>query len=101
MVGPERLELPTVMGTNPMSSAPSSSTPRPFVQAGDELNDFLPSFWRRQVDAAEKEIPDYRHPALPLARIKKVMKNDPEVKVHCSDYLRCFYRVIELHSLSK
>ena len=65
-----------------MSSAPSS-----FVQAGDELKDLLPSFWQRQVDAAEKEVPDYRHPALPLARIKKVMKNDPEVKVRPYDHL--------------
>jgi hypothetical protein len=54
---------------------------RPYVQPGEPLNEFLRSFWQRQVDAAEQETPDYRHPALPLARIKKVMKNDPEVKV--------------------
>ncbi|KAG5641434.1 hypothetical protein DXG03_005238 [Asterophora parasitica] len=54
---------------------------QPFVQAGEPLNDFLRSFWQRQVDVAEKETPDYRHPPLPLARIKKVMKSDPEVKV--------------------
>jgi nuclear transcription factor Y, gamma len=59
----------------------SNSEPRPFVQAGDDLNDFLRSFWQRQIDSAEQETPDHRHPALPLARIKKVMKSDPEVKV--------------------
>jgi nuclear transcription factor Y, gamma len=53
----------------------------PFVKAGEPLNDFLRSFWRRQVDTAEQETLDYRHPPLPLARIKKVMKSDPEVKV--------------------
>lgn len=53
----------------------------PFVQPGEPLNDFLRSFWQRQVDAAEQETPDYRHPPLPLARIKKVMKSDPDVKV--------------------
>lgn len=53
----------------------------PYVQSGEPLNDFLRSFWQRQVDAAEQETPDYRHPPLPLARIKKVMKSDPDVKV--------------------
>lgn len=54
---------------------------QPYVQAGEPLNDFLRSFWQRQIDAAEQETPDYRHPPLPLARIKKVMKSDPDVKV--------------------
>lgn len=53
---------------------------QPFVQSGEPLNEFLKSFWQRQVDAAEQETPDYRHPPLPLARIKKVMKSDPDVK---------------------
>ena len=53
----------------------------PFVQPGDLLPEFLRSFWQRQVDTAEQEMPDFRHPPLPLARIKKVMKSDPEVKV--------------------
>ena len=56
-------------------------TQPPFVQPGDLLPDFLRSFWRRQVDTAEQETPDFRHPPLPLARIKKVMKSDPDVKV--------------------
>ena len=54
---------------------------KPYVQSGEPLHEFLRSFWQRQVDAAEQETPDYRHPPLPLARIKKVMKNDPDVKV--------------------
>ena len=52
-----------------------------YVQSGEPLHEFLRSFWQRQVDAAEEEVPDYRHPPLPLARIKKVMKSDPDVKV--------------------
>jgi nuclear transcription factor Y gamma len=39
------------------------------------------------VDAAEQETPDYRHPPLPLARIKKVMKSDPDVKVYPSWFI--------------
>jgi len=58
-----------------------SQPSKPFVQPGEPLQEFLPSFWRRQIDAAEQETPDYRHPPLPLARIKKVMKSDPDVKV--------------------
>jgi hypothetical protein len=54
---------------------------KPYVQSGEPLHEFLHSFWQRQVDAAEQETPDYRHPPLPLARIKKVMKSDPDVKV--------------------
>lgn len=57
----------------------------PFVQPGDLLPDFLRSFWQRQVDAAEQETPDFRHPPLPLARIKKVMKSDPDVKMIAAD----------------
>ena len=65
----------------------SSKDPKPFVQAGEPLHEFLPAFWRRQIDAAEQETPDYRHPPLPLARIKKVMKSDPDVKVRISHLL--------------
>jgi hypothetical protein len=54
---------------------------KPYVVSGEPLNEFLRSFWQRQIDAAEQETPDYRHPPLPLARIKKVMKSDPDVKV--------------------
>lgn len=63
---------------------------KPYVHPGEPLNDFLRSFWQRQVDAAEQETPDYRHPPLPLARIKKVMKSDPDVKV-CVCFGRAFW----------
>ena len=63
-----------------------SKDQKPFVQAGEPLHEFLPAFWRRQIDAAEQETPDYRHPPLPLARIKKVMKSDPDVKVRLSPF---------------
>ena len=61
----------------------STTTPTgsPYVQPGEPLHEFLRSFWQRQIDAAETEAIDYRHPPLPLARIKKVMKSDPDVKV--------------------
>lgn len=62
---------------------PASSPNDPYVQSGDQLEPFLRSFWQRQVTTAEEETPDFRHPPLPLARIKKVMKSDPDVRVSC------------------
>jgi hypothetical protein len=49
----------------------------PYVQSGEPLNGILRSFWQRQVDVAEQETPDYRHPPFPLARIK----SDSDAKV--------------------
>ncbi|EPS99735.1 hypothetical protein FOMPIDRAFT_1024053, partial [Fomitopsis schrenkii] len=74
----------------------SSSNQKPFVQPGEPLQDFLRSFWQRQVDAAEQETPDYRHPPLPLARIKKVMKSDPEVKMIAADAPILFCKACEV-----
>ncbi|KAG9317970.1 histone-fold-containing protein [Chiua virens] len=68
----------------------------PYVQPGEPLNDFLRSFWQRQVDAAEQETPDYRHPPLPLARIKKVMKSDPDVKMIAADAPILFCKACEV-----
>ncbi|KAJ7499934.1 histone-fold-containing protein [Mycena latifolia] len=77
-----------------MASSPSSSSP--YVQTGEPLNDFLRSFWQRQIDAAEQETPDYRHPPLPLARIKKVMKSDPDVKMIAADAPILFCKACEI-----
>ncbi|KAK0448224.1 uncharacterized protein ARMOST_04335 [Armillaria ostoyae] len=74
----------------------TSPNPQPFVQAGDPLNEFLRSFWQRQVDSAEQETPDFRHPALPLARIKKVMKSDPDVKMIAADAPILFCKACEI-----
>ncbi|KAI0773538.1 histone-fold-containing protein [Fomes fomentarius] len=74
----------------------SSSSSTPFVQPGEPLNDFLRSFWQRQIDAAEQETPDYRHPPLPLARIKKVMKSDPDVKMIAADAPILFCKACEI-----
>lgn len=46
-----------------------------------DLNSFLESFWARQMDSVERETPDFKTYNLPLARIKKVMKSDEEVKM--------------------
>lgn len=48
------------------------------------LEKFQATFWANQIATAEAERPDVKHAPLPLARIKKVMKSDPDVKVHMS-----------------
>jgi len=73
-----------------------ASSSQPFVRPGEPLHEFLRSFWQRQIDAAEQETPDYRHPPLPLARIKKVMKSDPEVKMIAADAPILFCKACEI-----
>ncbi|KAH7099324.1 histone-fold-containing protein [Auriculariales sp. MPI-PUGE-AT-0066] len=67
--------------------SPPTASGEPFVHSGDTLDGFLRSFWQRQVDTAEHEASapssskdNHAHASLPLARIKKVMKTDPDVK---------------------
>lgn len=43
--------------------------------------DILNTYWQQQVTKLETEEHDYKIHQLPLARIKKVMKADPEVKM--------------------
>ncbi|KAI0092682.1 histone-fold-containing protein [Irpex rosettiformis] len=69
---------------------------KPYVQPGEPLHEFLRSFWQRQIDAAEQETIDYRHPPLPLARIKKVMKSDPDVKMIAADAPILFCKACEI-----
>ncbi|KAF8325640.1 histone-fold-containing protein, partial [Cantharellus anzutake] len=69
---------------------------QPFVKQGDTLDVFLPSFWNRQVAIAEGESPDFKHPPLPLARIKKVMKSDPDVKMISADAPILFAKACEI-----
>ncbi|GJJ16234.1 hypothetical protein Clacol_010530 [Clathrus columnatus] len=75
---------------------PSTPPSTPYVQSGDQLEAFLRSFWKRQVTTAEEETPDFRHPPLPLARIKKVMKSDPEVRMIAADAPIIFCKACEI-----
>jgi nuclear transcription factor Y, gamma len=46
-----------------------------------QYRDILNTYWQNQVTKLESEEHDYKMHQLPLARIKKVMKADPEVKM--------------------
>ncbi|GFZ47160.1 hypothetical protein JCM24511_04903 [Saitozyma sp. JCM 24511] len=76
------------------SASASASAPHanPHAQGSgkphQDLNDFLESFWTRQVDNVEGEEPDFKNYPLPLARIKKVMKSDEDVKRKASGVIQ-------------
>jgi len=57
------------------------------------LETFQATFWAKQIAIAEDERPDIKHAPLPLARIKKVMKSDPDVKVKIRPYRRMTTRL--------
>jgi nuclear transcription factor Y gamma len=46
-----------------------------------QYRDILNTYWQQQVTKLETDEHDYKLHQLPLARIKKVMKSDPEVKM--------------------
>lgn len=47
----------------------------------NQYRDILNTYWQQQVTKLETDEHDYKLHQLPLARIKKVMKADPEVKM--------------------
>jgi len=49
--------------------------------AADLLSIELHRFWNHTLQIAENHEDDFKHQALPLARIKKVAKMDPDVQV--------------------
>ncbi|KAJ4481066.1 histone-fold-containing protein [Lentinula aciculospora] len=89
------LQIKRALKASPYEFMPPSQQ-QPYVRSGEHLNEFLPAFWQRQIDAAEQETSDYRHPILPLARIKKVMKSDPDVKMIAADAPILFCKACEI-----
>jgi hypothetical protein len=65
------------------SSAAAATTPSSaaLTQQQQQQLVFAQEFWEEQILAAEQFDSDFKNHPLPLARIKKVMKSDPEVKV--------------------
>lgn len=46
-----------------------------------QYRDILTTYWQQTIESLENDTHDYKQHQLPLARIKKVMKADPEVKM--------------------
>ncbi|TIB90560.1 histone-fold-containing protein [Wallemia mellicola] len=70
------------------------STSQTLIKSGQSLDDFLSTFWTSHLHQIEDEVTDFKKHELPLARIKKVMKSDPGVKlIRCTksdDFCRRF-----------
>lgn len=62
------------------SNTASATHPPPTASAGQPVFD-LNKFWQEEMNNADNFDSDFKNHALPLARIKKVMKTDQEVKV--------------------
>ncbi|ORY24231.1 histone-fold-containing protein [Naematelia encephala] len=68
----------------------------PLVEPHQDLNEFLESFWTRQMDVVEREDQDGRNAILPLARIKKVMKSDEDVRMISAEVPIMFSKACEI-----
>ncbi|PIA14157.1 histone-fold-containing protein, partial [Coemansia reversa NRRL 1564] len=51
------------------------------INSPEALQQFQAAFWKAHTASIEDNTPDFKTHLLPLARIKKVMKSDPDVKV--------------------
>ncbi|KAJ1840261.1 hypothetical protein LPJ73_006483, partial [Coemansia sp. RSA 2703] len=51
------------------------------INSAEALQQFQTDFWKAHMASIEENVPDFKTHLLPLARIKKVMKSDPDVKV--------------------
>ncbi|KAJ1962660.1 hypothetical protein GGI12_002519 [Dipsacomyces acuminosporus] len=51
------------------------------INSPEALQQFQTNFWKAHMASIEDNVPDFKNHLLPLARIKKVMKSDPDVKV--------------------
>ncbi|KAM0788673.1 hypothetical protein ACM66B_002771 [Microbotryomycetes sp. NB124-2] len=66
------------------------------AQPGMSTTEFLNEFWQHTVNVAEQSEEDFKYQALPLARIKKVMKIDPEVKMISSEVMVLFEKACQI-----
>ncbi|OCF35721.1 transcriptional activator HAP5 [Kwoniella heveanensis BCC8398] len=82
-------------GTPATTSAAAVHT-GPMILPHQDLNSFLESFWTRQMDNVEGENPDWKSYNLPLARIKKVMKSDEEVRMISAEAPIMFSKACEI-----
>ncbi|GAA5822146.1 hypothetical protein JCM5353_006246 [Sporobolomyces roseus] len=72
-------------------------SPSPFRSSNDTtLEEFMPEFWQHTLDNAEKSEDDFKRQALPLARIKKVAKMDPDVQMISSEVTILFEKACQI-----
>ncbi|KAJ2325766.1 hypothetical protein GGI00_004940, partial [Coemansia sp. RSA 2681] len=74
---PQRSPAPVFPGVTTIPTNFSSG----MINSPESLSQFQISFWKAHMASVEDNVPDFKLHLLPLARIKKVMKSDPDVKV--------------------
>ncbi|KAF9429807.1 hypothetical protein BGZ94_009423 [Podila epigama] len=78
------------------SSSVTSTAALGSVTLQQQQQQFAHEFWEEQVVAAEQFDSDFKNHPLPLARIKKVMKSDPEVKMISAEAPILFSKACEI-----
>ncbi|KAJ2889955.1 CCAAT- binding transcription factor component, partial [Coemansia aciculifera] len=74
---PQRSPAPMFPGASTIPTNFSSG----MINSPESLGQFQLKFWKAHMASIEDNVPDFKLHLLPLARIKKVMKSDPDVKV--------------------
>ncbi|KAG0284904.1 hypothetical protein BGZ98_005751, partial [Dissophora globulifera] len=79
------------------AAAPAGTPGNPQQQQQQlQQQQFAQEFWEEQIIAAEQSESDFKNHPLPLARIKKVMKSDPEVKMISAEAPILFSKACEI-----
>ncbi|KAF8937699.1 nuclear transcription factor Y subunit C-9-like protein [Dissophora ornata] len=95
----------TGAAANSTSTTPASTTTAATATTGgqgasttlqQQQQQFAQEFWEEQIAAAEQFDSDFKNHPLPLARIKKVMKSDPEVKMISAEAPILFSKACEI-----
>ncbi|KAG0331182.1 hypothetical protein BG000_011127 [Podila horticola] len=94
----QHVGLATPAVTSPPSPSSSSSSTNALKQQQQLLQhqQFAKEFWEEQLATVEEAEPDFKNHPLPLARIKKVMKSDPEVKMISAEAPILFSKACEI-----
>ncbi|KAF9962788.1 hypothetical protein BGZ65_007940 [Modicella reniformis] len=84
--------------SNASSAAVTSTATQTSVslQQQQQQLQFAQEFWEEQIVTAEQFDSDFKNHPLPLARIKKVMKSDPEVKMISAEAPILFSKACEI-----
>ncbi|KAL9240787.1 hypothetical protein vseg_014965 [Gypsophila vaccaria] len=73
--------LPTTINNNISQHQTQHPNTNPPTAHNDTLNRRLSTFWQSQRVESEQGTPEFRTHSLPLARIKKIMKSDDNVRM--------------------
>ncbi|KAI7827638.1 histone-fold-containing protein [Gamsiella multidivaricata] len=82
--------------TNTPSAAVGSTATQSSADLQQQQLQFAQEFWKEQIVTAEQFDSDFKNHPLPLARIKKVMKSDPEVKMISAEAPFLFSKACEI-----